>query len=219
MKIKHIVALTALFVGSAQAAVTLTISAVTGGTNGVLTGLAAGDGSLNQNLVWGILVDTTGNGVLGNSYDGFSIAANSSVVLTSNGAATDDVLFIGSGLMVNTNNATLDGGTLASGNLARPTTLTGLTYGPANGVSLGDAFYIMWMDKTAFGTEMVGGDKYGLFRIPEFTIPADGSTVSFQSFFVGEDPVRPMGFTIIPEPSAALLGALGALGLLRRRRI
>jgi MYXO-CTERM domain-containing protein len=26
-------------------------------------------------------------------------------------------------------------------------------------------------------------------------------------------------FTAVPEPSAALLGALGALGLLRRRRI
>jgi hypothetical protein len=64
---------------------------------------------------------------------------------------------------------------------------------------------------------VVGGDFDGLNMV----IPADGSTVTWGGIGTG------LGGTVsnfqavnlVPEPSAALLGALGALGLLRRRRI
>jgi hypothetical protein len=54
------------------------------------------------------------------------------------------------------------------------------------------------------------------------TINADLSSVNsaaFQNNNVGTYPNGYVTIGVIPEPSAALLGALGALGLLRRRRI
>jgi len=49
---------------------------------------------------------------------------------------------------------------------------------------------------------------------------ADGS-YSYASVFDGPDAAKNMAYTLgvaVPEASTALLGALGALGLLRRRR-
>jgi hypothetical protein len=77
---------------------------------------------------------------------------------------------------------------------------------------------IVWFDATALGGTIQGGDKYGALPLPAFTIPADGAAVNFSSNFVGVEPVRMADMTFVPETSTALLGALGALGLLRRRR-
>jgi hypothetical protein len=53
-------------------------------------------------------------------------------------------------------------------------------------------------------------------------VPAAGGTANVSALFAGTpDPVKlANGFTVtgIPEPSTVVLGAIGALGLLRRRR-
>jgi MYXO-CTERM domain-containing protein len=202
-----------------QAAVSLTISAVTGAANGALGGLAGSDGNLTSQRVWGILVDTNGNGFsLGNYAAGASLAANAANVLSTYiegvTTTTDDVLYISPNLMVNSV-STVDGGTVSG--QGRPTSFANVQ--TPNG-SVGDQFYVVWFDQTTLGGVTAIGDKYGAFRIPAFTIPADGATVSFASNFVGAEPTQlaNLSFTGVPEPSAAVLGALGALGLLRRRR-
>jgi hypothetical protein len=65
-------------------------------------------------------------------------------------------------------------------------------------------------------TTIVGGDFDGYGMV----IPADGSTVGFGGLGTdaGGTVATTQAFNLVPEPSAALLGAIGALGLLRRRR-
>lgn len=209
----------------AQGAVSLTFSAVTGAANGVLTNLQSSTGVNNVQRVWGVLVDEGDDGVaLGEYLFGASLLASSTSTLQTNvgGVATNtnDKLYIASALMVNSNNATLDGGTLVSGNLARPTSFLNI---PTPNGSLGDNFYIVWFDEVAFGGATVEGGNYGAFRLSNFEIPADGNAVNFSANFVGADPARTANLewtaiTVIPETSTSLLGALGALALLRRRR-
>lgn len=206
---------------ASSAAVSLTFSAVTGSGNGVLTNLASSTGNATDARVWGILVDSNDNGVsLGSYLSGASLALGATTTLQTlqGGVATntDDVLYIASALMVNTNNATIDGGTV--NNLARPTSFLNI---PTPNGSNGDNFYIVWFDATTAGGTAGDNSKYGAFRLSTFEIPADANSVSFSANFLGAEPVRlaDQSFvSVIPEPSAALLGAIGALGLLRRRR-
>lgn len=221
MKAKYIIGVMLAASAVSQGAVTLTISAVTGATSGVLTNLASSTGDVTSTKVWGILVDTSGNGFAGGYNGGISLVAGASTTLQNSGGATDDVFIVSSNLMVNTNNATLDGGTVAAGTLARPTQIASVAF--ANGISQGDAFRIMWFDATALGGTADNGSKYGVYSNAGLVIPADGSNTSFNALFVGaETTVVPGNLTLqgaaVPEPSAALLGAIGALGLLRRRR-
>lgn len=220
MKPNHIIGLLLATGALSQGAVTLTISAVTGATSGVLTNLASSTGDVTSTKVWGILVDTTGNGFAGNYNGGISLSAGATTTLQNSGGATDDVFITSSNIMVNANNATLDGGTVASGTLARPTQIASVAF--ANGISQGDAFRIMWFDATTLGGTAANGDKYGLYSNAGLIIPADGSTVSFNQLFLGAESTSPGNLVLqgaaVPEPSAALLGAIGALGLLRRRR-
>lgn len=93
----------------------------------------------------------------------------------------------------------------------------------ANGISSGDALGLLWINQP---DGPIGNSKeFGVFTSPSITMPVDGSNVSVSFLevdFGGTIPnggITTNGTTIpVPEPSAALLGALGALGLLRRRR-
>jgi len=229
MKARYILGLLLGTAAVSQAAVTLTISAVTGSTSGVLTKLASSTGDTTSTKVWGILVDTLGNGFKTNSYlasTPISLAAGASTTLQiasgTLAVATDDVLIISGNLMVNTNNATLDGGSVASGNLARPTQIASVPY---TGFTVGNPFAIVWFDATTLGGTAVVGTKYGVYTNPGLILPADGSTLSFNSLFVGAESTTNTAsntlnsLEVVPEPSAALLGAVGVIGLLRRRRI
>jgi hypothetical protein len=227
MKLTKISALLLLLVSysTASAAISITVSAVTGAGNGVLTNLQSSTGNNTAARVWGILVDSNDDGVSLDSYlFGSSLSLNSTNILQRDvsGVATntDDVLYIASSLMINTNNTTLDGGTLNGTGLARPTSFLNI---PTPNGSLGDNFYIVWFDEvSATGTTVVGG-KYGAFRLPTFEAPADGASLSLASNFVGADTARVANFSWdaiapVPETSTSLFGALGALALLRRRR-
>lgn len=92
-----------------------------------------------------------------------------------------------------------------------------------NGVSLGDALGMIWFDQTpgAIGSSI----KWGLWQSGDVTMPADGGNITISFLDQTNGGSAPNGLittnittAAIPEPSAALLGAIGALGLLRRRR-
>ena len=81
--------------------------------------------------------------------------------------------------------------------------------------AVGNRMYV-WMSST-------NGDYYGAYK--GITVPALGGIVmnsgTLTDLGVGTSTYSATGtsgFQLVPEPSAALLGALGALGLLRRRR-
>lgn len=191
---------------------------------GFLTNLQNSAGLANQTLVWGVVVDTDGNGFASNYDNGFTISDTATrpngIFLSSSSALTGDRLFISTNLMAT--GGTGDG----SGGLAKPTNVN-LAYiaDGAAGVSNagGQAIAIMWFDYTSkTGQTVALGDNYGLYVLP-FNTPADtlGGSVAFGSNFIGPDTVRLASneFGVpIPETSTSLLGAIGALALLRRRR-
>ena len=225
MKIKLAIASLIGMAGLSHAAVTLQFSDTTNYlsnfANGAGTSVAA---DATNRMVWGIIVDGGVDGFNGaslvNSYKaGFSLAANATgIALTTttdgtNSTATNDVLYIASAVMASSTTA-LDG---ASANMNRLLSFSGLTYG--GNVAAGKSYAIVWFDKLALGGTATEGLKYGVFN-PGLVLPADPGTYNLASNFAGADTQKTMGFSIIgvPEPSAALLGAIGALGLLRRRR-
>jgi hypothetical protein len=215
-------------------AVTLTISSNAAGF-GVLTGLQNSSGA-QGGLVWGIVVDGNNNGFQGASpgatydptftYSNTSTNTNGFALTVSNGVVTDDRLFISTNLMATSTN-TNDGGA----NFFRPTLINNVTLGSTAGgsnplVNPGDAFAIIWFDVTSFGGNALDGQKYGLLSTPTTADPLqplvlgnDTSGLNYAKNFIGTENARPANLIMgVPEPSAALLGALGALGLLRRRR-
>lgn len=225
MKTKLLLLSLLLGAGAANGAITVTLS----GTTSVLTNLTVDGTSNTQRLVWGIIVDGLGNGFLGGEYIPGSLQTKlGAQTLSTTAGATDDVLYLaGSVFSVS---GTGDGST----GLARPLSATNIAL--SGNVGTGDNFAIVWFDldnvdlggttitATANTTvpNLVSGLKYGLLTgtgPTAQTIPTDGQTRDLTGNFTGVDPTRTASFALVPEPSAALLGALGALGLLRRRRI
>lgn len=221
--------LASLSCGAANAAVTVSFS----NASAALTNFNNGAGVGNTNLVWGILVDTAGNGFAGgtgaNFYDqGFSLnATTTALTLTANnGLATDDRLFLAPGQMALS--TTIDSG---GGTVNRILSMASMNM--ANGVNFGQSYAIIWFDSTTRVTT-TQGMKYGIFVPPATVVgiantttvdklPGADGTFDYAPVFAGADSAKSMSFSLggaaVPEPSAALLGALGALGLLRRRRI
>jgi hypothetical protein len=117
---------------------------------------------------------------------------------------------------------------------AAATAVAGLTLG-TNGLAQGANYSFFFFPGVIFTTEgaqyTVGGSVGGVnlstadagAGTAGMVIPADGATV-FQGANTGGDlggSVPNSSFAavpLVPEPSSALLGAIGALGLLRRRR-
>lgn len=198
----------ALLAGSASATVTLTIS---NPAIGVLTNISDTALSNANGLLWGVVVDASGNGFSASYGAGLSLANNLNGSLMP--GSTDDVFYFNSNIT-----ATTPGGQGGTGSI---TAISGLVIGNL-GVNAGDAFALIWFDRSATaGSTLANGSKYGIVTDPLLVIPADGANQPYASAFVGADPIRPTNQTFgtaVPEPSAALLGAIGALGLLRRRR-
>ena len=225
MKITLAIASLIGLAGLAQAAVTLQFS----DTSNYLSNFANGAGSstaadASNRMVWGIIVDGGVDGFNGANAvtqykSGFSLASNNTGIAlstTTTGAdtiATNDVLYIAGALMAS-NSSALDG---APVNMNRLLAFSNLTYG--GNVAAGKSFAIVWFDKLALGGTATTGMKYGVFATG-LALPADPGTYNLSSNFAGADPLKTQAFVVdaVPEPSAALLGAIGALGLLRRRR-
>jgi len=204
---KSLCVLLAFGVSFVSATGTVTLSFNAPFTGGVSSNLANASGTVTNGMSWGIIVDANGNG-FSTSYDLVSFSSGQHA-LSVGGVSSDDVLIISTDLTQNTS-AFLEGDLTTSGGNGGVTSITNLAY--SGNVASGDVFHLVWIDPS--------GNTAGSLADASFVLPSDGSSSdAFAAAFVGTDPVRPAtGITFVPEPSAALLGGFGALGLLRRRR-
>jgi hypothetical protein len=224
MKLKLVLAALLLAASSAFGTVTLTFNSA----GGALTNFTNASTSATSAFVWGIVIDTAGNGFsynqanvrydsAGVTYTGSSLQSLNLLVNGVAGGASDDVLFLSLNRMNIIGAAGADG---APEGVNRVTGIASVPFG-VSGIGVGDAFAVVWFDTTVTpaGGAVQGGTSFGAVTVPGFTIPADSATVSFGELFAGPDPAKSMNFAIgVPEPSSMLLGLLGAVGLLRRRR-
>lgn len=220
-KIATFVSLAAVM-GVASGAVALNFSADF--ESGISQNLANVGGVPSNGLSWGVLVDGNGNGIVRSDVNKYDVLPSGLVagqyVLSIAGVPTDDVLIIATTTTVDTSlTGGLEGDGVTGGGIGG---IYDLTVNLINGVTTGDTFFVVWFDGLVGGTL---GDA-------SFTVPTDTFAVNYGAPFVGVDPIRSAGsgyqgtsgvstsagIAFVPEPSAALLGAIGALGLLRRRR-
>jgi len=227
MKTKLVIALFVGFTTLSQAAVTLSFSTTSVYASNFLNGSGSSDGAAAR-MVWGVVVDVAGNGFGGASATsayrgGFNLASTpGGVVMTTttdglDSVASDDVLFIAGSVMAQNSNAN-DGSAIGMNRLL---SFSNLAYG-TGGVAQGQSFAIIWFDALALTGTADTGLKYGVYEMTSLnTLPADPGTYALSPAFTGADAPKAMEYAInvVPEPSAALLGAIGVLGLLRRRRI
>ncbi len=193
---------------SATATTTLQFSNAPNGA----TNFANASGVVTNGMLWGVVIDSSGNGFSGTAYDTFN--TGTSGFLSAGGSLTDDYYFF-------TNNSTQSlgppfysgveagSGAITTAN-AVPTTGDGVS-----GVGSGDAFSLIW-----FATSTANiGDNYGMFTDASFTLQSSG-IVNYSGVFAGSDPVRSATFTIggVPEPSRMMLLGFGLAGLFFRRR-
>lgn len=174
---------------------------------------ANGAGVATDGLFYGIIVDTNANGFSSTYTKPGTLELTTSYTLLSGlGASTGDVLIM------------CDFTTYSGDNPGTIYDIANITLG-INGLASAQSFQVVWFDGNAIGT----------LSDASFTLPNDGELKDYPNPFVGTDPVRQAGlaysgtsgtstgpgatFVAVPEPSAALLGVIGALGLLRRRRI
>jgi hypothetical protein len=243
---------TALLSLTISQAATIQISLTTTG-NGVLSNLRTSSNTQGA-LMWGIIVDTGGNGFAGNSAltpynngftylpsaNGTGYTAGASNPIDTDGipltvvgggvGTTDDVLFLSFTGMLGS--AYTNDGTGVLNTDFRPGSIAGVNY-TANGVTGGLNFAVVWFDIVAAGnlnTVSASGIKYGMLTNNDVTAPAgtdlrlpaaQADSVNYSSSFVGAESARLANFSLgvpVPETSTTLLGALGALALLRRRR-
>jgi hypothetical protein len=168
-------------------------------------------------------------GFTGTSFGG-GLTINSSI--TESGA--NSIFAIGQVLSLN---GSLAGGTIfamgATGGSVAEVVLSGLDN--SGNVASGNTYVIYWFQGGSINganTSLTIGSQAGGFTsstgtsalgLDPMVIPPNGQDVvqGFATISGGGNVANnlPISVNLIPEPSAALLGALGALGLLRRRRI
>lgn len=200
---------------SAEAA-TVTLQMSSGLTNAV--NFANSLGVAQAGLAWGVIVDTGGTGINYQNMLGTTLSTSTSGIHLS---TSDDYLFLSTALSgtlpVNAAFGAESGATGQLGNIA--SMIIGV---PAtNPVATGQAFALVWFDAGITQTStLTDGKKFGFVENAAFLIPAGGATTSYASVFsANPDAIRPASQLLgVPETSTALLGALGVLGLLRRRR-
>jgi PEP-CTERM motif len=188
--------------------------------SGVPQGLSDVTGVATNGMIWGILIDGSGNGLSG-SYESTAIGTGSSYILNISGAASDDVLWTSTILTSSTATST-EGDGVTKGGVGGFYEIVDV--GLENGVEAGDKFYVVWFS----------GGKGGVLSDPSFIVPAASNSSTFATPFVGLDPNRSAGLayagtsgestgagftlSLVPEPSSLIFGALGVLGFFRRRR-
>ena len=215
---------------------------ITGGTGNTATGYAVmvDDGTGNGTYKVGSIVITspgtytvdpttvtlTGGGAT-TAASGFTVstAANTSggMTFSGGGITTLSAANTYNGTFVNTTLFTTGAGTLGIGNVTVANSLSGtLTLG--NSTSIADTATLFFgansfitlsdgINETVFGvtqtddSQSIGAGTYTAAQLNTFF----GVTDVFNEATTGT-------LTVVPEPSAALLGGLGILGLLRRRR-
>jgi len=225
MKMKLFVIPFLCLAATAQGTVTLQFS----DTTNYLGGFANGSGVINgatAKMVWGIVVDTAGDGFAGANVgagymNGTSLAATAAgYQLSTSGGTTNDYLYINASVMAS-NVSAVDGSAIGDNRL-----LTFSSFAYNSPVAAGQRYAIIWFDQTTLGGTGAAGEKYGIYELPATALsfgaanvlPADPGSYIFAPASAGADVTKTMSYALVPETSTALLGALGALTLLRRRR-
>lgn len=218
--------------GSAFGTVTLNFNLAFDG--GVSSNFADKDGVVTNGLFFGVIVDANRNGLTKN-YGQLTPALGARTILnTTLGVATDDILTMAT-IKTGSTAALTEGGNGSGSGGPGGVFSVQLAFG--NGIGASDPFYLVWFDNTGTSPLRAGAMTFTDLTVDDtddsWLLPPDGSLSDFDEPFEGTDPIRnasttytlngldtttSAGLTFVPEPSAALLGALGALGLLRRRR-
>ncbi|MFD2257818.1 PEP-CTERM sorting domain-containing protein [Luteolibacter algae] len=202
-----------IFASSAMATVTLQFIQPFSTTGGVTSNFADASGVAMNGLYWGVIVDTNNTG-FGTTYDKLTLSPSLVSTLSTGGTTGSNVLILSNTLTSNTSAFTEFSAQSVPqnpGGVGGIGSITTIELNGSNGVSTGDAFRIVWFDTS--------GNSAGFLDDSSFKIPTDSATFDYSAVFRGPDPVRAAtGITMVPEPSALLLSALGVLGLLRRRR-
>ena len=165
-------------------------------TLNIRTQLANSAGVATNDMYWGVLIDTAG--------DGFAVTSSGTIDsfdFTSNGTIDGDNYFVGT-------SQTRAAGSFGSAGVALSTPAIDLT----GGIAASDSFGIFWG---------VNSTTYGFVTTSGAVLPSDGATVAFNTVFTS-DPYTAQGtIGVVPEPStyAMFAGAL-ALGyvMIRRRK-
>lgn len=157
-------------------------------------------GVATNGLTWGVVVDTGANGF---GFDMNFLAPLNLVDGFINGS--DDYLY----LSANT--------TTALGPSNGVVTSVVANYDADAAVTGGQAYKLIWFDGVAAGGALDNGQSYGLSAATS-ALPAGNADLQQPAEFVGDNGAASNPITVVPEPSIALLGGLGLLGLIRRRR-
>lgn len=200
-----------LGIGAASATTTFAFNEFGGGISSSLSN-AAGASNVNG-LFYGVIIDKDGGGFATTTYDPVVPVLGQTFSLTSGGLSTDAVIVFAANL---TGDQTFEGAfTDAGGGPSQQWGgVSGVSVSYTNGIAAGQTFQLIWFDPS-LGTA-------GVLSSNQFVIPTDaGATLDVDDVFLGADPIRAatgITFQVVPEPTTAILGAIGALGLLRRRR-
>jgi hypothetical protein len=188
--------------------------------------------------LWAAIVDTNNNSAL----PGMSVNSSLAQTAATGQAGIDSIngLFAGKSLALGSlfgGDAVIAMGGFASGGVgvagATAPTLS-LSLGGANGTATGRIYGFYYFPGVTFTSEgetyNVGGSIGGInTTLADANTATDGMIIPTDTFVVTQGAstanlggiIPTSSFTavaLVPEPSAALLGAIGALGLLRRRR-
>ena len=202
-----------LIAASSQAATSLQFSKSPTGA----TGFANAAGTATNGMLWGIVIDTAGDGFDSGQYDAFNSGASG--FMNTGGGASDDYYYF-TGVSTATLGAPFfSGGEAGAGGISTANNVPNSANGIA-GIDDGDAFAIIW-----FATSTsADGDAYGMFTNGAFSLTSSALPVDYSAPFVGADPTRSanltFGGTAAPEPSRTVLAFFGLamVGLRRRRR-
>jgi len=151
-----------------------------------------GESGQTSGITWGVVVDTGSDGFDSGLWTGVNVTDGSLF-----GGSANDILYLG-------DNPT---------SVLVPGVIEGVI---GNASSIGapgvTPFGVIWFDSTLSSSDTaVAGDAFGFTGFVGNT-PPDSGTLNYSA--TGGT----ASSTFVPEPSTALLCAMGALGLLRRRR-
>lgn len=164
------------------------------------------DSVVTNGMTWGIVVDTNSSG--GSGFSDLQSNLTASVVpiagnnsqLNIGGIASDLYLFIDATFPTTTNS----GPPSFNDGFINQITINGTGL-----VESGDPYFLMWLPDSTINN----GDPVGLFN-PGLTMPADGAGVTISSSITAGS----ADFTVVPEPSSALLLLIGSACLFFKRR-